>query len=421
MDKIIYCYIDIDRKKNQFHSRWEEFAYSKLQENSCYYDENVDEFFDKDGNLFSITGKRVLIRSQIREIVPTLEAIQRKGGIPINSKQDINRILNWQREIPINRSHLFVKGKEILENEEIKRKIVELSHDNQFFLKTIEKDFSDVISVEELFDPSKGFLSALELHRETEFIVSEVVDILTDQYGKVEYRCFVVDGKILNISRNLFCTYYATEPKVLEQANYILNRIKIISDFPTTFCMDIMIASYPNNPNIFVSDIVELNPLEATGEFLYNTVWENSICNQNNTITDELITQEDSLKMQMRDLVPIYKKEKKLGFTKGFEPTNLMKQCYYKDGFAYHYECAKKFGNPRMGRFWTHALFSSGDGKTIDIIDVLNDNISLKELLLLSREKLLRECGVDLEYMYQQIEIEEQKKIELSKPKLKTL
>lgn len=416
MDNIVYCYMDTNKKVNPYRSNTEELEYSKSQKNVCYYNKYLDGFFDQNGLPFSITDKIILMRTSIKYIDTILEAIERKGGIPINSRQDINRIINWKKEISVNHSYLFAKGKEIIENEEVRRKIVELSNEKGFFLKTVEKDFSGVIPIEELFDSSRGLLPALELHRETDFIISEAVDILSDEYGKLEFRCFVVDGKILNISRNLLCTYHNIETGVWEQANNLLNRIKRAPDFPITFCMDIMVASSFKNKNLYTYDILELNPLEASGEYLYNTVWQNSIDYTENLETEsQLVTSKDSIKVKMQDLVPIYKKRKKLGFTKELEPNIVMKQCYFLDEFSYHYGCARKFGNPKMGRFFTHTLFSSGNGKKIDIIDVLNDNIGLNDLLLLSGEELLRKCGADLEYMHQQIKLEEYQSQSLEK------
>lgn len=414
MNEIIYCYMYKNLGKDIYRSKVEELAYSKTQENVCYYDEISDRFLDKNDFPISIIGKRILMRTYIEDIDVILKAIEKNGGIPINSRQDINRILNWKKELFVNHNYMFVKGKEILECDEVKRKIIELSNGNEFFLKTLEKDFSGVIRIEELFDSNKGLLPALEFHLETDFIVSETLEILSDSYGKLEFRCFVVEGKIISISRNLFRTYHDIETKVWEQANNLLNRILKISDFPTTFCMDIMIVSSTKNPEIVTYDILELNPLEATGEYLYNTIWENSICHNKNLGTEnQLLSYEDAKKLKMQDLVPIYKKGKILGFKEGLEPLIIMKQSYYKDEFSYHYGCAKKFGNPNVGRFWTHTLFSSGFGKKIDIIDILNDNICLKEVLSILSEKELEECGVDLEYMKQQIVLDESKQANL--------
>lgn len=209
----------------------------------------------------------------------------------------------------------------------------------------------------------------------------------------------------------LLCTYHNVNAKILEQANYLLNRIQKIQDFPTTFSMDIMVAVHPNNPNVCIYDIVELNPIEATGEYLYNTVWENSI-HYTDTMQESLVTQKQSVEFQMRDLVPVYKRTKNIEFTKEFEPKIIMEQCYNLDGFSYHYGCAKKFGNPTMDRFWVHNYYYSGGGESIDIIDILNGNVSLKEALS-TLQCSLKQFGADIEYMKQQIALEDkQKRIE---------
>ena len=125
----------------------------------------------------------------------------------------------------------------------------------------------------------------------------------------------------------------------------------------------------------------------------------------------EIITKEDSVRRIMVDSVPIYKKEKSLSF-ENREPSQVFKQSYYKDGFSYHYGCSKKFGNPEMGRFYIHNYYELGGGESIDITDILNENIPLKRL---KKDKLYQrlEClkiYIDENVLEERIALEEREK-----------
>jgi len=132
----------------------------------------------------------------IEDMESVICAIERKGGIPVNNLEQIERIKCWDTEIYTERTLFHVTGKDLLENESIKKKLMDISMETgDFFLKTKEKDFSGVIPIHELFEPFYGLIPALQLHKEDEFIVGETVSVLRDQLGTLEYRCFVVDEK----------------------------------------------------------------------------------------------------------------------------------------------------------------------------------------------------------------------------------
>ncbi len=416
---LYHCYSVNEGKleKDPFKCRKEAYEYSFTQNNVCYYDEETDKFYDRNGQEFDVKNKRILIKSGIQELNLILQAILEKRGIPVNRVQDLKRICNWNQEVSTERITFTVTGKVLLESEEIKQKIVEMAGETgKFFLKTKKKDFSSLIYVEELFNSNLGLLEALKIHAEDEFIISEEIEIVKDDLGNLEYRCFVIDGEICNISRPLFLTYHSISKEVEKAAQKLLDKIKKISDFPSTFCLDFMQCQIPRT-NVIIYDFVELNPLEATGEYLYNTRFENEASADTNY---SLATEEELLIKQMKEAVPIYKKNKDLSFD-NHEPKRVMQQCYHRNGFSYHYGCIKKFGDPFTDRFETY-MYSSvlGGGHWVTTEDILNGNVSLLQIKANGDlNQLVCEGILKLENINKRIEIEEYERKREILPRLK--
>lgn len=374
---LMYCYKD-KPKEERYKSYYERYMYAAKRDDTCYYDQSTDSFYNPNGTEIDIKRKRILPLVYIEDMIPVIHAIERKGGIPVNDLEQIERIKSWNQEIHTERVLFHVTGKDLLENETIKKKLIDISAETgEFFLKTKEKDFSGTIPIHELLDPFYGLIPALQLHQEEEFVVGEAVSVLKDSLGNLEYRCIVIDGKILNISRNLFLTYHYIPDFVRVQAEKLLERIKRIKDFPTTFCLDMMCYEVANTDTVIV-DITELNPLEATGEYLYNSVYP-LLSKESEEDNKEMMTRNDSIRSRMVDTVPTYKQGMNASFEK-HEPQRVYKQSYYKNGFSYHYGCSKKFGNPEMSRFYIHNYYELGGGESMDIVDFLNENIPLKRL-----------------------------------------
>ena len=83
--------------------------------------------------------------------------------------------------------------------------------------------------------------------------------------GTKEYRCVVIDGKIYNISRFTFFQNHKIENKVLDFAS------NIVKNYPGTYVVDLMEDSKG------LIDIVEFNPIEASGMYLYNSICDMSL------------------------------------------------------------------------------------------------------------------------------------------------
>lgn len=116
-----------------------------------------------------------------------------------------------------------------------------------------------------------AFYRTLEYHLEKEFIISEKVEIAEDDYGKKEYRCFVIDGEIANISRFTVDVFHEIEEEILRKLQEILRQLGEV--FPKDFVVDIFQYRKENREYI---DVVEFNNIHSSGPFLYNSIMEKS-------------------------------------------------------------------------------------------------------------------------------------------------
>jgi len=111
-----------------------------------------------------------------------------------------------------------------------------------------------------------AFYRTLEYHLEKEFIISEKVEIAEDDYGKKEYRCFVIDGEIANISRFTVDVFHEIEEEILRKLQEILRQLGEV--FPKDFVVDIFQYRKENREYI---DVVEFINILSSGLFLNNS------------------------------------------------------------------------------------------------------------------------------------------------------
>ncbi len=392
MKSILVCYT-APTTSNPYNRKNEEIEYALENErNVCFYDEIADEFYNANGEIQEVTGLRIFPRTNISKEEIIMEAIIRHGGSPLNTKDKIDKIKQWSKFIPTKRNIVFATGKEILKNEKLKNRIFDMQIDNEIFLKTVEKNFSAAININEFLERKYGLIDALELHPTEEFMISEKVEIIEDEYGKQEYRCFVLDGKIKSISRPLYSTTHPIPEEVKEEAQKLLEHIIATENFPTTFSMDMAHYMIPKR-NIAIYDIVELNPLEATGEYLYNTIWENAIPKRENQ-EDTIITKDQLLKDKM-NRIPVYKKNRVS--LREPEQDTLCRQRFVKDTFSYHYQSLKKFGKQNPPFTWIHIFADDLFFRKTDlsIEEIFSNTVSIRDALpYIAME--LEQAGIDI-------------------------
>ena len=233
-----------------------------------FYDEEKDVFLDKDGNVVDITGMDIFPRTGVLQAEALTNAIYNHGGVSTWVKQgDYEKVLNWPNYIKTKRRNLIMTGKEILENPE---RIVELFGQEKVFFKTKNKNYSQIIDVEKFFSKEGNFYQALNAHQDDDFILSDVVDIREDDYGMREFRGFVFDGRIGNISRVHDYLVCIVNPDFEFKIKDILKELEG-TDFPKSFVIDLF--EYYDENGMRQIDVLECNPIIASGTYLYNSVF----------------------------------------------------------------------------------------------------------------------------------------------------
>lgn len=235
------------------------------------FDLRTQTFIDCNGNAIDIKGKEIFPRCKIQESEQLLEAIEKNGGKSIVTRADSKIVKNWFEYIDVQRKFLRTTFGEIQSN----LSFYEDKYGNKFFLKTVKKQFSDICHILQMGD-SKG-LFALVGHsmyggnmivsdNSTPVLVTDALSILKDEYGKREWRVFVVKNKIWCISRSSD-DLVDVEPYVVEKIQRKIIELSEVANFPSSYCVDFF--EYDNNGEV-IFDICEFNSIESSGVYRNN-------------------------------------------------------------------------------------------------------------------------------------------------------
>lgn len=265
---MVYCFDTRIPKDWTYIQREKEIT--KKYQNGILYDGNTRQFLDFSKRNIDINGVIVFPRTGSIQIYEMNREIIRQGGIPILSNDEINQINDWPNYYCGNRKVGILKGKDLIAPEMIKK--IKNEYGEEFFLKTKEKNFSGIIPITLLQDSECVFYKALLYHLEEEFIISEKMELIKDNYGTKEYRCFIRNHEVMNISRMTDIILHQIDKRVLDYANKV---VKILSDcFMGEYVLDIVEKRVDNQIEM---DIVEINPIHCSGLYLYNSMLEKSL------------------------------------------------------------------------------------------------------------------------------------------------
>ncbi len=228
-------------------------------------------FIDYNGNFIDIKGKEIFPRCKIQESEQLLNAIESNGGKSIVKQRDTKTVENWFEYIEVQRKFLRTTFGEVQKN----LHFYEEKYGNKFFLKTVKKQFSSICHIMQI-GKSKG-LFALVGHslfggnmlisdNSTPVLVTDALSIIKDNYGKREWRVFVVKNKIWCISR-ASDDLVDIESYVVENIKRKVNQISKNPFFPSSYCVDFF--EYEDNGKI-IFDISEFNPIESSGVYRNN-------------------------------------------------------------------------------------------------------------------------------------------------------
>lgn len=251
----------------------EDVMLAKQKGKLLLFDLRTQTFIDCNGNAIDIKGKEIFPRCRIQESEQLLNAIENNGGNSIVTQADSKIVENWFEYIDVQRKFFRTTFGEVQNN----LHFYEKKFGNKIFLKTVKKQFSNICQIVQMGD-SKCLVSfvghslfggnMLISDNSTPVLVTDALSIIKDDYGKREWRVFVVKGKILCISRSSD-DLVDVESYVIEKIQGKIKQLSEISIFPSSYCVDFF--EYDNNGKV-IFDICEFNSIESSGVYRNNNI-----------------------------------------------------------------------------------------------------------------------------------------------------
>lgn len=285
----------------------------------CLFYLKNNDIFMSNGNIIDIKDKIIFPRCAIPDSDLLLSKIQQNGGKSIVTLKDKEKILSWPKYFqPVNHSVIETTKNEFVTNfEKYKNKF------GRVFFKTKRKYYScEVVDVKEVGNVSviksqddfKKFKSDGDFNNPFSFFLGIKLISTKDRYGYLtghdntignldddervfvenyidiarnkenpdypeEYRCFVIDGKLANIS-HYDLTGIEVEKEYIEFANKIIKNLP--NNFPKYYVMDICKINSEKQPKF---DVIEFNSIESSGYGEKNSIMPTE--QQEHKFTDE--------------------------------------------------------------------------------------------------------------------------------------
>ena len=313
---MLYCFNAKHFNDNERTNK--EIEYAIRRKVFIYYDEQEEVFKDENDSIVDVHNKEVFPVSLIFQLPALIQALTDNGAIIPNTQEQIHMVEEWYNHIVTNRNMISFTG-EMLDDPEFLNYIYEVFGQNpEVFLKTAKKDFNGLIDLTELYDENSDLRKAFKYHEDEEFILSEKVEINQDEIGNQEYRIFIYKGRIMNISRITDTVYHTITQDLIDYVEELLSRLP--RNFPRTFVLDVF--SYQH-----MYDVLECNPIEASGRYLYNSVFSISE-DLTHTNIESIPEEKDSTKVS-------YSNEEAM------KPSTLVK---VQGSFAKDYDDIKRYG-----------------------------------------------------------------------------
>lgn len=337
---MLYCFNDKNFRNLPRTNR--EIAYAEQHNSFIYYAEDENEFKDYNDNIVDVKGKKVIPSSFVLQLPNMINALIERGAIIPNTLEEINKVEEWYKYFETQRLIIPFTPSDLDDQEFLNYLYEVLKRNPEVFLKTKKKDFNGLIDLTELFDKESDLRKAFSYHQDEEFIISEKVDVNQDEIGKEEYRVFIYKNRIMNISRITDSTYHKIPEDLVEYIYSVLERRP--TNFPSTFVLDVF--SYQH-----LYDILEINPFEASGKYLYNSIF---------SFSSDLTHQDIENIPEEKD-----KSEVSYDSSNNLVPSTLKK---VQGSFAKDYDDIKRYGKRVEG--FVH-LYGLPEGIKINIDELL--------------------------------------------------
>ena len=345
---MLYCFNAKHFNDNERTNK--EIEYAIRRKVFIYYAEQEEVFKDENDSIVDVHNKEVFPVSFIFQLPALIQALTDNGAIIPNTQEQIHMVEEWYNHIVTNRNMISFTG-EMLDDPEFLNYIYEVFGQNpEVFLKTAKKDFNGLIDLTELYDENSDLRKAFKYHEDEEFILSEKVEINQDEIGNQEYRIFIYKGRIMNISRITDTVYHTIPQDLIDYVEELLSRLP--RNFPRTFVLDVF--SYQH-----MYDVLECNRIEASGRYLYNSVFSISE-DLTHTNIESIPEEKDSTKVS-------YSNEEAM------KPSTLVK---VQGSFAKDYDDIKRYGKRVEG--FVH-IFGLPEGIKIDLDSLLGSITTIDE------------------------------------------
>lgn len=261
------------RERNFYERARENVMLAKQKGKLLLFDSRTQTFIDCNGNAIDIREKEIFPRCKIQESEQLLNAIENNGGNSIVTQADSKIVENWFEYIDVERKFFRTTFGEVQKN----LQFYEKKFGKKFFLKTVKKQFSNICQIVQVGN-SKCLVSfvghslfggnMLISDDSTPVLVTDALSIIKDDYGKREWRVFVVKGKIWCISR-ASDDLVDIEQYVIEKIQRKIEQLSKISIFPSSYCIDFF--EYNSNGKV-IFDICEFNSIESSGVYRNNNL-----------------------------------------------------------------------------------------------------------------------------------------------------
>ena len=272
-------YMELDqytnyREKLHYQYAQEDVLLAKKLGKLALFDLRNNTFVDENGNQIDLFGKKVFPRATIQESDLLMEYLEMVNADSITTRADYKIVENWFRVIPTKRTYKESTFGEV----ERSLDSYEKEYGKSFFMKTIEKGFSGVCIILEmnfgseedgkktkvLMDSTMHSVSMSLRDRKAPVLVYPAVKLLKDEYGRREWRAFVVENELWCLSR------FADNVVPIEDYVYekVKNKIKQFEGLlPKSYVIDFF--EYDDDGET-VFDVCECNPIIASGVFQNN-------------------------------------------------------------------------------------------------------------------------------------------------------
>lgn len=266
--------------------------YAKRNKIFCLFDPEEETFKNEYDEKINIKGETVFPVSGILPNNEFIDKIKENGGIIPSDLDKQYIVINWLDYYNPKRKILKIKGYQLLDDNFLKN--IENLFGENFFFKTLKKNYSECININYLKNKNSIFYNAIKLHKDEEFIISEKINILKDDIGKKEYRIYVYNGNIINISRVTISMLHKIDREIYDKALEIVKELSM-TDFVKSYVLDLCVYEKDNQKEI---DVIEFNSFISSGRYLYNTIMK---LEADNILHDNLY----KIAPEKQDLIPL--------------------------------------------------------------------------------------------------------------------